>query len=596
MIVPMYKYSFLVYHKERDAFMKQLMDVGAVEVVSKGVPEDEYAQRMTSIIKDAKRVFEKAKQRLKDIKGTARENIELPRPRLNQVLALEKEMETLQHEVDGYTDELKLLEPWGEFNWREVRQLEEIGAFQMRFCRHPQNKFDKKWYEDFPIEVVHFDKGFIYFIIFQKDEDAELPVVPMALPQVSYHDLKNKINACEKRIGEINHLLDYYAERYITDLEEGIVKAQDDLALHVAGLHTSDLDESKLVWVEGWCPETKKEKLQQYLDSNQIVAIEHEPEDDETPPVLLKNNKFAELFEPIGNMFSLPHYSEIDLTVYFAPFFMLFFGFCMGDFGYGLVIVLIASLLKFKIKGDNQKYLTLLQLFGASTIVIGAISGTFFGVPLAEESRFLAYKNYFLDQDQLFQTALYVGFVQIVFGMMVKVYKQVKFFGWLYAMNTLGWIILSFSILDLYILKMATAVSGITAIIGLALIVLFGSPKDGWLKSIGLGLADLYNITGVAGDLLSYIRLFALGASSAILGLVINQIALSAQSAFNGWGIIITVVFLVVGHTANMMLAGLSAFVHPMRLTFVEFYKNVGFIGGGKPFAPLKRSKTEINN
>ena len=592
MIVPMYKYSFLVYHKERDAFMKQLMDVGAVEVVSKGVPEDDYAQRMTSIIKDAKHILEMANQRLANMKGTVRENKILPRPRLNQVLALEKEMEGLQHEVDGYVGELNLLEPWGEFDWEAIRQLEKIGHFQLRFCRHPQNKFDKKWYQAFPLEIVHFEKGNVFFIIFQEDENAELPVVPMALPQTSYRVLKNKKEACEKRMAEINYLLDYYAERYTADLENGLHQAQDDLALHLAGMNASDLEESKLTWVEGWCPKTKKEELEQYANTYEIVALEHEPDEEDTPPVLLKNNKFAELFEPIGNMFSLPHYNEIDLTVYFAPFFMLFFGFCMGDFGYGLVIVLIASLLKLKMKGENRKYLTLLQLFGGATILIGAISGTFFGVPLAEESQFAAYKSYFLDQDQLFQTALYVGFVQIVFGMMIKVYKQVKFFGWLYAMNTLGWIILSFSILDLYILELVPAVSTVTAIVGLSLIVLFGSPKDGWLKSIGLGLADLYNITGVAGDLLSYIRLFALGASSAILGLVINQIALSAQSAFNGWGIIITVVFLVVGHTANMMLAGLSAFVHPMRLTFVEFYKNVGFIGGGKPFRPLKRTKT----
>ncbi len=280
MIVPMYKYSFLVYHKERKAFMKQLMDVGAVEVVSRGVPEDDYAQRMSSNIRDAKRVLNVAQQRLKDIKGKARENIELPRPRLNNVLELEKELEARKHDVDGYVDELKLLEPWGEFDWNEIRQLEQVGQFRMRFCHHPQNKFNKEWYDHFPIEIIKYDGGKIYFIIFQKDEDADLPVVPLALPKDSYAELERKKAACEKRIKEINYLLDYYAERYITDLEEGIVKAQDDLALHVAELHSSDLEESKMVWVEGWCPKTKRDKLQRYLDTNQIVAIEHEPEED----------------------------------------------------------------------------------------------------------------------------------------------------------------------------------------------------------------------------------------------------------------------------------------------------------------------------
>ena len=127
-----------------------------------------------------------------------------------------------------------------------------------------------------------------------------------------------------------------------------------------------------------------------------------------------------------------------------------------------------------------------------------------------------------------------------------------------------------------------------TLILGAVLIVFFGAPEKGWLKSFGSGLADIYNITGVAGDLLSYIRLFALGVSSAILGLVVNEIAFSAQ-AVPYIGILLTGLILIVGHTANLMLASLSAFVHPMRLTFVEFYKNVGFIGGGKPYQPFAR-------
>ena len=590
MIVPMIKYSFLVYHIERDQFIHELMQVGVVQVISKGAVDDEYAQNLASDIKDGKYILSQFNKR-KEVDTRLRENLEKPFPPLNEILDLEKELEKQHHELDGLETEIRLMEPWGNFSWKEVRRLENAGNFIMRFCRHPERKFDKKWHDNFIIEELKREGGFVYFVIFQKAENEELPVVPLALPKRSLNKLNEEKAVCNNRIAEINKELDYYSSRYKTDLEKGIFEAQDRLSVYLTTLHTNELVDDKLILLEGWCPKTKQNELLEYLNSNGIVYLETEPEENEIPPVLLKNNKFAQLFEPIGNMFSLPNYSEIDLTVYFAPFFMLFFGFCMGDFGYGLVIVLIASLLKFKIKGENQKYLTLLQLFGLSTIIIGLISGTFFGLQLAEESRFAEYKNYFLNQDQLFQTALYVGFVQIVFGMMVKVYKQVKFFGWLYAMNTLGWIILSFSILDLAILKITGSVSTIAAIVGLVLIVFFGSPKDGWLKSFGLGLADLYNITGVAGDLLSYIRLFALGASSAILGLVINQIALSAQSAFNGWGIIITVVFLIVGHTANMMLAGLSAFVHPMRLTFVEFYKNVGFIGGGKPYQPLAQKK-----
>jgi V/A-type H+-transporting ATPase subunit I len=110
-----------------------------------------------------------------------------------------------------------------------------------------------------------------------------------------------------------------------------------------------------------------------------------------------------------------------------------------------------------------------------------------------------------------------------------------------------------------------------------------------------MGLWELYGITGFFGDLLSYIRLFALGISSAILGFVINNIAGQFREGFGWAGIPLFVVFMVVGHTANLLIAALGAFVHPMRLTFVEFYKNAGFAGGGKPYKPLSKSASSSN-
>jgi V/A-type H+-transporting ATPase subunit I len=235
------------------------------------------------------------------------------------------------------------------------------------------------------------------------------------------------------------------------------------------------------------------------------------------------------------------------------------------------------------------------QLFGVSTTIIGFFSGTLFGLEMVNLPQFEALKHVFVSQDNMFFVALGIGFFQIIFGMCVQVYKQVKFFGWLYALNRIGWIIALPALIDVIGFKQFPQISLFVLIFGGALIVLFGSPKDGPLKSIGLGLADLYNVTGFAGDLLSYIRLFALGVSSAILGLVVNSIALSAKGV-PYVGIILTILILVVGHSANLMLASLSAFVHPMRLTFVEFYKNVGFIGGGVPFKKFQKKYKSIKS
>jgi V/A-type H+-transporting ATPase subunit I len=588
MIVPMSKYSFLIYHGDRTPFMQKLMDIGVLHVISKGAVEDDLAKKLSSDITLAEQVLKSFKKRTKSKKNQKQAASDYPLPTMDVVPQLEKKLEDLEKEKASLQAQIKLLEPWGEFSWDRIAELENKTGVAMRFCQHPSLQFKQEWHDDHPIEIVNQEQRTLYFIVFQEDENSKLPVLPLALPKRSLSELKNMLAECEQQLNSINQELDYYAVTYSQLLKDSIAKAKDDFFLHHADLSLEPLNDDKVLLIEGWCPKTVESELQKFIKEENIVFIKQKPTEDDEPPVLLKNNRFSKLFEPIGNLFSLPSYTELDLTAFFAPFFFLFFGFCLGDAGYGAVFLIIGSLLKLKIKGPNRNYLTLIQLFGISTIVVGYFSGTLFGLQMANLPFFASQKDIFLNQNELFQVALAIGFVQIVFGMGVQVYKQVIFHGWIYAISKIGWIILSLSLLDIFISNFAPQVSGITVWIGVALIVFFGSPDSGWLKSFGFGLADLYNITGAIGDILSYIRLFALGVSSAILGLVVNSIALSAKGV-PYVGILLFVIILIVGHTANLMLASLSAFVHPMRLTFVEFYKNTGFIGGGKPYNPLAR-------
>ena len=154
------------------------------------------------------------------------------------------------------------------------------------------------------------------------------------------------------------------------------------------------------------------------------VAYELEiPTEQDNPPILLKNNKFARLFEFIGELYSLPNYREIDLTPFFAPFFVLFFGFCLGDAGYGLLLLLGITIYKFKAKPAIKPILSLAQWLGISTVIMGIVGGTFFGIQLLDVQVpwMEKMKAYMLDSQQLFNLALIVGAVQIIFGMFLKV-------------------------------------------------------------------------------------------------------------------------------------------------------------------------------
>jgi V/A-type H+-transporting ATPase subunit I len=283
----------------------------------------------------------------------------------------------------------------------------------------------------------------------------------------------------------------------------------------------------------------------------------------------------------------------------------------LGDAGYGLLFIVGAGLYKFKAKKEVKPLLSLIQFLGLATIVFGAISGTFFGINLIETeiSLMADYKTLFLNPDKMFNLALVLGGFQIIYGLFIKAANLIRQFGLVYALSTFGWLIAILGSV-VYMGLISTGIISENKIIlysilsaGAFFILFFSDPEINIFSRVGKGVWDIYStVTGIFGDLLSYIRLFALGLSSAILGFVINDIAMQILGASKIMGPIFFVIFLLIGHTLNIMISSLGSFVHPMRLTFVEFYKNAGFTGGGEGYKPFSKQldtieiKTNNNN
>jgi V/A-type H+-transporting ATPase subunit I len=313
---------------------------------------------------------------------------------------------------------------------------------------------------------------------------------------------------------------------------------------------------------------------------------------------LLKNNKFTRLFEMIGELYDLPNYHELDLTVFFAPFYMLFFGLCLGDAGYGLLLLLGALIARPKMKPAMKPIMSLVAILGGATTICGIIGGTLFGISLVDANwAWLAsFKKFMLDSQQMFNLALILGGVQIIFGMIVKAFGTIRRYGFAYSLETWGWLILFLGGGSLYLINSKSLLSENVAlywcivVLTLAglLIFIFNTPKRNPLINIGAGLWNTYNmVTGVLGDLLSYIRLFALGICGGVMGFVFNDLAMQLSGDIPVVSHIVMLIILLAGHSLNIFMSGLGAFVHPMRLTFVEFYKNAGFEGGGKKYKPF---------
>jgi len=603
MIIPMKKYSFLVYHKEYLNFLKDLRKVGVLHVIEKesGELEDENQRKQYDLIKQYKKAIKfliSRKEEDKSKTSTTTDSLKI----LKEIQNIQSEIEINTQNLASLKKEISLIRPWGNFSFENIERLEEHG-YHIRFFICPVKKFNYKWKINYNIEEINHLSGQTYFILVQEgDEKIELDAEEIKLPENSLDVLLKKQKEIEKIILKSGEIFDLYAEKYIPLLVSGKEKIQEEFNFDNVVINTEKQAEEKLMLLEGWVPEDKEEEINLFLDNSEIYYITSDATNEDKIPVKLRNNKFSKLFEPISELYSLPDYKELDLTPFFAPFFMMFFGFCLGDAGYGLLFLTVASVVKLRAKSKIKPLLTLVQILGGSTIVFGLLSGTIFGIDLIKaDIPFLSsIKSMFMKPEEMFYFAIVLGGIQIIFGMIVKILNISRQYGFKYALSTLGWIILIISS-ALYVMikdKFETESHSLKYLYffvlgsSLIMILFLNNPDKKILGNIGKGLGDIYfTATGIFGDLLSYIRLFALGISSAILGYVFNYLALEMSGDTIIISQIIFLLILVVGHSLNIFMAVLGAFVHPLRLTFVEFYKNAGFTGGGKEYKPFKKNQ-----
>ena len=594
MIIPMKKYSFLVYHREYDDFLHDLQKLGVVHVIEKATGElEDPAMRDKHLkITQLTGTINFLQKRMIEPAGEQVQTDGLKT--LDEINKLQSDKENYIQKLASLKKDHALVEPWGDFSWDTIDRLKQTGI-RTRFFSCSAKAFKEEWMDSFCLEKIAEIKDQVNFVVFEKaGETIEINAEEILLPQRTLTSLKKQIDENEALLVKTEEQFDRYASQYIESLQTARAKLTGEFSFDKVVQNTRKEAEDKVMVLEGWVPKDSEDNLVAYLKDQSIYYASDRPKSEDNVPVKLKNNWFAKLFEPIGSLYSLPSYKEFDLTVFYAPFYALFFGFCLGDAGYGLLILTVATVLKFIPKFAGMRgYLNLAQWLGLATIIMGFISGTFFGINLLLIEGFTM-KKYMLDSSKMFYLSMIIGLVQIIFGMCIKAYSLIVLKGFKYALSTIGWITLILSLIGILgfgsglppelkkiLLYSVLSVCGV-------LVLVFSDPDSNPLVSSLKGLWDAYGmISGVFGDTLSYIRLFALGTSGAILGFVMNTIALQLLHV-SYVGPVLFVIFLLFGHGLTIALSTLGAFVHPMRLTFVEFYKNAGFTGGGRAYKPFQ--------
>jgi V/A-type H+-transporting ATPase subunit I len=607
MIVPMKKYTLLIHHKDYRKFLRELQDLGMLDVVDKGIEPDDDTNCEIQRISQFDRAIKILESQLEE--GTAEKTDLMPGSILKKVLQMDAESETLQQKITSLNKVYRSLYPWGDFSVELIQKLEKKGIF-LSFYSMSEKKFRPEWQDQYNLEVISHGGGKTNFVIVRReDEVIDIDAEEVKAPERSAPGVLEEKKQLEARIEEINIFYRENAAAFLPVLKKARADTENRVSFDNVMRSTDKQAEDRLMVLEGWVPNPKQEKVDAFLDKHSIFFLTSMPEKDDNVPVLLTNNRYSRLFEPIGNLYSLPKYGELDLTPFFAPFFMLFFGFCLGDAGYGLLILIGATIFKRRKSKEMKRILTLLQWLGVTTIILGELFGTFFGINLIEVAEagtiswLVPFRELMFNSEKMFYFALVLGGVQIIYGMCIRAVNITRQRGFKYALSTIGWITLIIGSVALYALQNEHNTNLITILfyilLGVSgiLIMLLNNPSKNLLINFGGGLWDVYSMaTGVMGDLLSYIRLFALGVSSSILGYVFNDLALQMSGDIPVLSQLIFVIILLVGHGLNIFMASLGAFVHPMRLTFVEFYKNAGFKGGGKSYDPFRRKEMETKS
>ena len=578
----------------------------------------------------AKLNYEKTKTSIKEIKSLKREFDYVKAAEAAEELS--QRLNILKSLTTKLEEERKMLTPWQNLNLKTGEDLETdttktiLGTIEEKKYDILHNTLIKK-YSELEILKINNDGAAVYFfIIYSKNHQKDL------LPLLTSSDFKAvelpglKVTPAD-RIKEINRELKKTEEdisvikKQATGLSEKNLGSLEIIFDFLTWQFQQEQIQDKVIFTEsaffvlGWIKARKIPELEQMLKkiTNSVEIVILKSKADEPMPISMENTALIKPFEFVTNIYGYPKHSEVDPTPFLAGFFILFFGLCLTDAGYGITLMLASFLaLRFlKLSTDLKKLVKVLFYGGIVTFFAGGLTGGWFGIVLEELPAALSWLAKPLimirqidpvkDPITILIISLILGYIHLLFGNAINLWWKIKHGEikeglvssgvWMYFLLAVGfWIITSQDIALVSLKKLA-----LYSVYLSMLLVIFtqGKSKNIIMKIFG-GLSGLYfGVTGYISDILSYSRLLALGLATGIIGMVINIIGSMANEMvpFVGW---LLMLFIIIGgHIFNLVLSLVGAFIHSGRLQYVEFFKSF-FEGGGKQFNPFIRESRYI--
>lgn len=588
MIVPMKKVTLITLSSSASASLTVLRDLGVLHLEYRREPESADTERISAqkeIVQEALNVLSSRKTRTgQKVHASAVETAQY-------VMSLREERDGLHDRLQFIVNEIERLEPLGDFSPCDIAVLGEKGILAKIYqCEGVD--LDRMEIP-VPFEIVS-SRGALKHILALNDGDFHLPLEEVSIPEKALSHLLREKEEVQRRIDQIEDQLDACAA-CVSLLEEGLASLGEQLQF--AETLSAMGDEGGLSYLRGYCPANEVDRLRKTGPEMGWAFVIEDPSEEDEVPTLIKNPPWIRIIQLVFDFIgTVPGYREYDVSFWFLASLCLFFAMLIGDGGYGILFLAGTLTLSRKLKTLPSALFVLLYVFSAATVVWGMITGTWFGVeglarvPILSGFVVSGLYSYADNRDFMIHLCFVIGTIHLTVAHSIRLLRHIHS---LRVLAELGWIsivwFLYFLARNLVLWRPFPPLVVYLLPLGLFLTSAFSNPQHHFLKGFFVSLADLpLNVIRSFSDVVSYLRLFAVGYATLIVAMSFNQMA----SDF-GWGSVPNAVgatlILLVGHTLNIVMACMAVLVHGIRLNMLEFSSHLGMTWSGNKFAPFRK-------
>ena len=596
MIVKMKKILLLCQQSRREAALTALRKLGVMHLVAARELKSEDVDQARNEVRACERAVRVLAQHVEspDPSGPSDKSDmsdnpppDNPDAMIRETLNLDDERKSLEDRRQTLAQEWLPWETLGDFDPKAVRALEERGVTVRLFrCREPQPPQPPSGFRVFPLDWS--PKGGIYALIGAGEPETDAEAIP--LPTRSFAEVRKEADDVDRRLAETRAKLNALAAQRAV-LEAALIRKRDDarFAEARAGMEGQDT----LAWLRGYCPADQTDALRQAAAEQGWGLLIEDPGDEDAPPSLIRHPFWVKPIQSVMDMIGiLPGYREVDISAVFLLFFSVFFAMIVGDAGYGALFLLLTFWARKKMPAAPKAPFRLLYILSVSTIVWGLMTGNIFGIAAFPSFLEPIRVGWLADAENLMLLCFLLGAIHLTIA---HGWNALRTINTPQALAQAGWIAITWvmffaartMILNIEFPAFAYALLGG----GLLAVILFMTPrkqlKTEWTSHVMLPLTVISNFV----DVVSYVRLFAVGSASLAVAQAFNDMALG-----DDMGIVrglLAALILFAGHALNIILCGLGVLVHGVRLNTLEFSGHIGMQWTGVPYSPFATESQE---